>query len=699
AVVAWLLEEAERRPVVQVWEDLHWADPSTLELLALEIEQVPTVPILNVLTFRPGFTPPWPQRSHMTPVTLNRLERPEVELLIAQQADGKALPEEVVEYIVGKTDGVPLYVEELTKAILEADFLREESDTYELAGPLSNVTIPATLQDSLMARLDRLPSIREVAQLGAVLGREFAYEMMQAIVTIGETKLQEGLELLVDAELLYQRGRPPRARYLFKHALVQDAAYQSLLKRTRQFYHRQVAEMLENQFAATVATEPELVAHHYTEAGLAEKAIPYWQRAGERAVSSWANQAAANHFETALNILMPLPESRERDENELTLRLALGGALQKTRGHSGDQSVEKTNLRAEELSRHVGSPQQRLAALFGQWRYFIWQSRLATSHEFAKQLLGVAERTQDPSDLMLANYAMANTTLFQGEIELALRHFEVAASIKGPKLGSTIAYRLGHDPSVTRLSATGWALWMGGFPEKARNATRAAMAIADQLQDPFTLALANVFSALNLEFMRQYERMDQHTETALEIAGEHDFTVWSALARIHQGSALAHRGDLKNGIGRIQEGIDAYKATQQSLFLSYYLSRLAECNLIAGRLDDALRALDSARTFAEETGERFWDAEIHRLEGAITAEIGADTGAAESCFHRGLEVARRQGAKSLELRAAISLAGLWRDQDKVVAAHDLLAPIYNWFTEGFDTADLKDAKMLLDELR
>ncbi len=199
--------------------------------------------------------------------------------------------------------------------------------------------------------------------------------------------------------------------------------------------------------------------------------------------------------------------------------------------------------------------------------------------------------------------------------------------------------------------------------------------------------------------MRQYERMDQHTETALEIAGEHDFTVWSALARIHQGSALAHRGDLKNGIGRIQEGIDAYKATQQSLFLSYYLSRLTECNLIAGRIDDALRDLDSARAFAEETGERFWDAEIHRLEGAITAEIGADTGAAESCFHRGLEVARRQGAKSLELRAAISLAGLWRDQDKVVAAHDLLAPIYKWFTEGFDTADLKDAKMLLDELR
>ena len=698
AVVAWLLEDAERNPVIQVWEDLHWADPSTLELLALEIEQVPTVPILNVLTFRPGFTPPWPQRSHMTPVTLNRLERPEVEVLIAQQAGGKALPEEVVEHIVGKTDGVPLYVEELTKAILEADFLREGSDGYELTGPLSDVTIPATLQDSLMARLDRLPSIREVAQLGAVLGREFAYEMMQAIVSIGETKLQEGLELLVDAELLYQRGRPPRARYLFKHALVQDAAYQSLLKRTRQYYHRQVAEMLETQFAATVATEPELVAHHYTEAGLAEQAVPYWRRAGERAASSWTNAAAANHFEKAINLLMASPESRDRDEIELTLRLALGGALQKTRGHSGDQSVETTYLRAEELSQHVGNPQQRLAALFGQWRYFIWQSRFAKSRGLATQILEVAESTQDPLDLMLANYALGATVLFQGEIELSLEHLEVAASIHDPKLGSSIAFRLGHDPRVTRLSSTGIALWVQGFPEKAKNATNEAIAIANELQDPFTLALANVFSALTLEFRREFDHLDQPTETALAIAVEHDFTVWSALARIHQGSLLAHRGDLETGITRLQEGIDAYEATRQTLFLSYYLPRLAECNLLAGRLDDALRVVGSARVFADETGERIWVAEIHRLEGTITAEIGADIGAAEACFHRALEVARRHGAKSLELRAAISLAGHWRDQAKVAAARDLLAPVYNWFTEGFDTPDLKDAKLLLDEL-
>ena len=523
ALVAWLLEEAEQRPVVQVWEDLHWADPSTLELLALEIEQVPTVPILNVLTFRPGFTPPWPQRSHMTPVTLNRLERPEVEMLIAEQANSKALPREVVEHIVGKTDGIPLYVEELTKAILEADFLLEGNDSYELTGSLAEITIPATLQDSLMARLDRLPSIREVAQIGAVLGREFAYEMIQAIASIEESKLHEGLEQLVEAELLYQRGRPPRARYIFKHALVQDAAYQSLLKRTRQYYHRQVAEMLENQFPATVLSEPELVAHHYTEAGLAEKAIPLWQQAGERAASSWTNEAAANHFETAINTLMTLPESRDRDEVELTLRLGLGGALQKTKGFSGGESVETNYARTKELSQHVGGSQQRVAALFGQWRYFIWQSRFQTSRDLAEQLLEVAEIIQEPSDLMLANYALAATVLLQGEVEAAFRHLEVAASIYNPELGATIAYRLGHDPRVTRLSVTSWAQWLRGFPVKSRNASLEAVAIADELQDPFTLALANDMAAMSCEFRRQYELMDQHVDTAQEIADEHGF--------------------------------------------------------------------------------------------------------------------------------------------------------------------------------
>ena len=298
ALVAWMVAEAERQPVLVAWEDLHWADPTTLEVLGLVIEQAPTVPMLHVLTYRPEFSPPWPQRSHITPLVLNRLERPQVEALITQRAGGKTLPAEVVQYIVAKTDGVPLYVEELTKMLLASALLREEADQYVLTGPLRTVAIPDTLQDALMARLDQLNTAKEVAQLGAVLGREFLYELLQAIAPQDEDTLQAGLAQLVGAELLYQRGRPPRARYIFKHALIQDAAYASLLKSTRQQVHQQIAQVLEARFPALVETQPELVAQHYTAAGCTEQAVRYWQRAGQHASDRSAHLEAVSHFTT-----------------------------------------------------------------------------------------------------------------------------------------------------------------------------------------------------------------------------------------------------------------------------------------------------------------------------------------------------------------------------------------------------------------
>jgi adenylate cyclase len=396
----------------------------------------------------------------------------------------------------------------------------------------------------------------------------------------------------------------------------------------------------------------------------------------------------------ALASLMVLPASKERDEAELAIRLGLGGALQKTRGFIGDELVETNYARTKELSQQVGSRQQHLAALFVQWRYFIWQSRFQTSRDLAEQLLEDAEGTQEPLDLMLANYALGATMLLQGEVEAAYRHLEVTADIYSPRLGATIPYRLGHDPRVTRLSATSWAQWMRGFPAKSMDASLEAVAIADELQDPFTLAVAIDMAALSCEFSRQYERMDHHIDRAQEIAGEHGFANWAALARMHQGSLLVHREDFETGIAELQDGIEAYKATRQTLFLSYYLCRLAECNLLAGRLDDARRELESALAFSERTGERWWDAEIHRLKGKIAAENAADIDSAQVCFQRAIETARAQGARSLELRSAIALARLWRDQDRT-AAVDLLAPIYGWFAEGFDTPDLAEAKSLL----
>ena len=324
ALNAWLLAEAERQPLLVLWEDLHWADPTTLELLGLVVEQAPTAALLHVLTFRPEFVPTWPPRSHLTPLTLNRLERPQVEALITRLARGKRLPPEVVAYIVTHADGVPLYVEELTKALLESAVLQEQPEHYQLAGPLATVAIPTTLQDALMARLDRLPTVREVAQLGAVLGREFTYEMLQALAGVEESTLQDGLAQLVGAELLYQRGRPPRATYIFKHALVQEAAYQSMLRRTRQHYHQQVAELMERRFPDIAQTEPELVAHHYTEAGCPMQAIPYWQRAGQQALQRSANLEAVRHLTTALELLGRSRRPRRGPSRSSTCRLPWG---------------------------------------------------------------------------------------------------------------------------------------------------------------------------------------------------------------------------------------------------------------------------------------------------------------------------------------------------------------------------------------
>src|SRR6202521_3382327 len=361
-VVAWLIELAERTPALMAWEDLHWADPTTLETLGMLIEQAPTAAMLVVATYRPELSPPWPQRSHLTPITLNRLERPEVETMVGHLAGGRSLPAEVVDHIVAKADGVPLYVEELTKAILGSGGLEARGDAYVLGGSLAQLHIPETLQDSLMARLDRAPRLREVAQLGSVLGREFAYDMISALAGIEEQMLQSGLGQLVVDELLYQRGRPPRSRYLFKHALIQDAAYQSLLKRTRQQYHERAAKLLEDRFPDLAGAQPELVAHHYTEADCPAQAIAYWLRAGAAAASKSANLEAIDQFRRGLALVEGLPDPRERAERELDLQMALGPALYATKLAS-HPDVGRTYARARELCEQLGDDTRRFTVL------------------------------------------------------------------------------------------------------------------------------------------------------------------------------------------------------------------------------------------------------------------------------------------------------------------------------------------------
>ncbi|MHC4910587.1 MAG: adenylate/guanylate cyclase domain-containing protein, partial [Planctomycetota bacterium] len=492
ALATWSLEMAERKPVLNVWEDLHWADPTTLELLGLYIDQSPTVPMLNLLIYRPEFFPPWTLRSHMTPITLNRLERPEVEALIRHQAAGKAVPPEVVEHIIAKTDGVPLFVEELTKSILVSDYLHEEDDHFSLSGALSGVLIPATLQDSLMARLDRLPRVRELAQLGAVLGREFAYEMILSLGSMDEPGLLDGLSQLVEDEILYQRGRPPRARYFFKHALIQDAAYQSLLRRTRQEYHRQVAALLRERFPETVEAHPELVAHHCIEAGMTAEAIEYCYLAGERARSRCAYREAIAHLSKGISVVGELADQQEREASELRLQFLLGGVYLQMKGHMAPE-VEVAFARARELCLRVRGSPELVPTMFGLWRTYVVQLEDSRKPmEVAEELLRLAQNEGSVTSRVVAHYACGFTALVVGDLSGACEHLQEGIRLYSPNDRDTAAvYRFGQDPCVGCLCYLAIAKWVLGYPDKAIGHAREAVAMARDLDDSFTIAFCN----------------------------------------------------------------------------------------------------------------------------------------------------------------------------------------------------------------
>jgi class 3 adenylate cyclase/predicted ATPase len=699
ALIAWTLEDAERKPLLEVWEDLHWADPSTMELLGLLVEQVPTVPLLIVLTFRPEFQPPWPSRSHVTPITLGRLERPQIEAMVTGLAGGKTLPAEVVEHIVAKTDGVPLYVEELTKAILVSDILRAEAGRYVLTGPLAAVSIPATLQESLMARLDRLPTVREVAQLGAVLGREFAYEMLRALGVIAEPSLSDGLGRLVEAELLYQRGRPPKARYVFKHALVQDAAYQSLLKRTRQHYHRQVAELLESSFPEVVEAQPELIAHHYAEAGSASEAVSYLQRAGEKAVQRSANVEAIAQLAKGLEVVGGMPDGAERAHRELSLLTTMGPALIATKGYAAPE-VEPAYRRAMALCEQLGDPARRFAALHGLWFFHFIQGDLASASSLAEQLADMAKGQED-SDLELAAHrALGYTQNCLGDLEAARFHLERVVTCYDPAVHGDYTFRHGGaDPGAGSMCMSALVDWVLGHVDRAKGRYEDGLALARELGHPFSEVWALTSAAILHQLRGEPEATREHAEAAGAIARERGFAVYVGWTTVLQGWALGGREASADAVAEIRRGLDASWTTGAGLFTPYWLSLLASTHARLGQPQEGLAAVAEALEVTARTGERLFESDLRQLQGQLLMALDAvNQVEAANCFRHSLEIARRQGAKAWELRAATGLARLWRDQCNRAEAHDLLAPVYGWFTEGFDTHDLKDAKALLDEL-
>ncbi len=699
ALIAWTLEEAERQPLLTLWEDLHWADPSTLELIGLLIEQAPTAPLLMVLTSRPEFVPPWPARSHMTPITLNRLERQHSEALVTRLAGDKPLPAEVVEHIVAKTDGVPLYVEELTKTILASDILRETDGRFELTGPLSSLAIPDTLQASLMARLDRLPQVREVAQLGSVLGREFAYEMLSGLATMGEVTLQKGLGQLVEAELLYQRGRPPRARYTFKHALVQDAAYQSLLRRTRQQYHRQVALLLESKFPEVALAQPELLARHYTEAGSSGEAVSHWQRAGEKALQRSANLEATAHLTKGLEVLGALPDGPERARRELDLLAAIGPALIATKGYAAPE-VERAYRRALELCEELGDTSRQFSALYGLWYFHYIRAELDAARSLAEQLVEVAKGREDSGLDLGAHRSLGYTLSYLGELEASRICLERVITTYDPAVHGDYAFRHGGaDPGAGALSQGAWTLWALGHPDRAVRQVEEGLALAGTLAHPFSEVWALTSAAAVHQLRGEPEATQERASAAAAIAEEKGFALYVGWTGGLLGWALGQQEAGAEAIMLMRQSLAASRATGANLLTPYWLALLADVHGRLGQAEEGLVATAEALTEMARTGERFWEAELQRLKGQLLLQADpANQPEAEACLRRAIEIARSQKARSWELRAATSLARLWRDQGDPEKARALLARVYDWFTEGFETADLKAAGHLLDEL-
>jgi class 3 adenylate cyclase/predicted ATPase len=697
-IVAILLELAEHQPMLFIVEDLHWTDPTTLELLNLVLDQTPTAAMLVLLTCRPHFQPAWHHRSYITEMTLNHLSHAQVEQIVAGITDGKTFPAAVLQQIIAKTDGVPLFIEELTKAILESGQLKALDGHYKLVESLSTFTIPATLQDSLMARLDRLVTAKAVAQYAAVIGRQFAYDLLSTVSQLDAATLQRELGRLGEAEIVYQRGVPPQSTYTFKHALIQDAAYASLLKSTRQHYHQRIAQVLEEQFSEMAESQPELLAHHCTEAGLTEQAVHYWYQAGQRASERSAHVEAISHLRTGLALLQTLPETQERTQREVDMHITLGASLIATKGYAAPE-VEQTYARARQLCQHLEDPHQLYPVLRGLWTYYLVHAEYQTAHALGEQLLTLAQQVQDSAMLLAAYRALGSTLFYLGAAASARAHFAQGMALYDPQQHRASALLYGDDAGVICCIMSAWTLWYLGYPDQGLARIDEALTLAQHRAHPFSLGFALTFAAVSHLCRREVQVAQEHAEAAISLATEQGFPHWRAMSSMLRGWALAHQGRAQEGLEQLHQGLMDYRAIGSELIRSYFLALLAEAYGTMRQPEAGLTVLAEALTFVDTTGERCYEPEIHRLKGTLLLQQSSDNHIeAHACFQQALEIARAQQAKSLELRAATSLARLWQQQGKRQEAYDLLAPIYHWFTEGFDTADLQEAKALLEAL-
>jgi hypothetical protein len=689
---------AHQQPLLTIFEDLHWIDPSSRELLDIMVERVRELPVLLIITFRPDFKPPWTGLPRVTAMGLNRLDRRDGEALVREVIKNRVgLPREIVTEIVKHTDGVPLFLEELTKAMLEADSAATNVAAGSQAVGRSTPNIPPTLQALLMARLDGLGlNAKQTAQMAAVIGRDFSYELLAAITPGSEAALRSSLDRLVGTGLVFQRGVLPQSTYSFKHALVQDAAYDTLLRSKRQSLHGRIAAKLKERFVEKTEGQLELLARHLTEAGLTEEAITYWNKAGQHAVARFANKEAEAHLTKAIELLQTLPEGRSRNEQEVDLRLALAVPLTRLHGY-GSEAVEACASRARQLCDDSGDHAVRFAAYRLAWNSCVMRQPAPRALALARELMAFARAGGDTPRLAVAQRALAFSLFITGQHGEADPLFaecvRLADDVPDEAFGP-----YGEHPGMLGRVYGGQTRCFLGFLEQGGRLGDAAVAHARCRGSPHSVAWALMGSGIVRNILRDMVGAERVCRETIEVAREHQLPQWLAMGQASLGKALCENGDLQTGISLQEEGIRSLKGAGSVLMSTRHQMYLAESLIGIGGLERARRELTAGQGHCERRGEGAWAAELDRVEAQLLRAEGAPRQQIELQLNKAIRIARDQRARLFELRAASDLARLWRDEGRQDEAHALLTPIYGWFTEGFAMPDLREAKALLDEL-
>jgi len=700
-----LVRESLNQPIIFIFEDLQWLDNETQAFLNLLSESVATARIVLLVNYRPEYRHEWGSKTYYTQLRLDPLGREEAQELLRALVGGGEELTPLKQFILEKTEGNPFFIEEVVQTLAEEQVLIGERGSYRLEKAPTELHIPATVQGILAARIDRLGAEEKgLLQTLAVIGKEFSLSLLRKVVDQPEEELQGLLFHLQAGEFIYEQPAFPEVEYLFKHALTQEVAYNSVLLERRRVLHEQTARAMEELYGERVEEHYHDLAHHYGRSGNVEKAVEYLHLAGQQAGQRSANAEAISHLSTALELLKALPDTPERSQKELRLQITLGVPLMATKGYAAPE-VGKAYSRARELCQRLGETPELFRVLRGLWQFYLLRAEYKTARELGEQLFSLAQNVQDPALLLEAHRTLGSTLVFLGELASAREHLEQGIALYDPQQHRSHALLYGQDSGVTCWGLAAQVLWFLGYPEQALKGIRKALTLTQEVSHPFSLAFALNFAASLHQFRREGQLTQERAEALITLSTEQGFAFWLAWGTMVQGWMLAEQGKVEEGIAQMHQGLADYRATGAELFRPYFLALLAEAYGKRGQAEEGLSALTEALDTVNKTGEREYEAELYRLKGELllaqeskNQKSKGKNEEAEECFHKAIDIARRQEAKSLELRATVSLARLWQQQGKKEEARQLLAEVYNWFTEGFDTKDLQEAKALLEEL-